>query len=101
MRKLLILCLFCLGIGFAISNFTGLATRGEFDSLVIDFKDNLPAGEIDRELVVLTQEYHLAPHLNSQFSQVEHVYVVKGDRSLLDKLQSSSLNKDVESIEPN
>jgi serine protease len=101
MRKLLILCLFCLGIGFAISNFTGLATRGEFDSLVIDFKDNLPAGEIDRELAVLNKEYHIAPRLNSQYSQLEHLYVVKGDRTLLDKLRGSSLSKDVESIEPN
>jgi serine protease len=101
MRKLLILCLFCLGIGFAISNFTGLATRGEFDSLVIDFKDNLPVGEIDRELAVLSKEYHVAPHLNSRFSQAEHLYVVKGDRSLLTKLQASSLSKDIESIEPN
>jgi serine protease len=101
MRRLLILCLFCLGIGFAISNFTGLATRGEFDSLVIDFKDNLPVGEIDRELAVLSKEYQISPRLNSEFSQVEQVYVVKGDRSLLDKLRTSSLSKDVESIEPN
>jgi serine protease len=101
MRRLLILCLFCLGIGFAISNFTGLATRGEFDSLVIDFKDNLPGGEIDRELALLSKEFHIAPHLNSQFSQAEHVYVVKGDRTLLAKLRESSLSKDVESIEPN
>jgi serine protease len=101
MRKLFILCLFCLGIGFAILNFTGLATKGEFDSLVIDFNDNIPATEIDRQLQILTQEYHLAPHLNSQFSQAEHVYVVKGDRILLDKLRNSSLSKDVEAIEPN
>ncbi len=101
MRKLLILCLFCLSVGFAIFNFTGLANRGEFDSVVIDFKDNLPSAEIDRQLQVLTQEYHLAPHLNSQFSQTDRVYVVKGDRSLLDKLRSSNLNADISAIEPN
>ena len=101
MRRLLVLCLFCLGIGFAISNFHGLATRGEFDSLVIDFKENIPATEIDQQLEVLTKEYHLAPHLNSQFSQAEHVYTIKGDRILLDKLSKSSLGQDVESIEPN
>ena len=101
MRRLLVLCLFCLGIGFAISNFHGLATRGEFDSLVIDFKENIPATEIDQQLEVLTKEYHLAPHLNSQFSQAEHVYTIKGDRTLLDKLSKSSLGQDVESIEPN
>jgi serine protease len=101
MRKLLILCLFCLGIGFAISNFQGLATNGEFDSLVIDFKENIASTEIDRQLQVLTGEYHLAPRLNSQFSQSEQTYTVKGDRALLDKLRASSLSQDVEAIEPN
>ena len=101
MRKLIILGLFCLGIGFAIFNFQGLATRGEFDSLVIDFKENIPATEIDRQLQVLTSKYQLAPRLNSEFSQSEHLYTIKGDRILLDKLRGSSLNQDVESIEPN
>jgi serine protease len=101
MRKLLILGLFCLGMGFAIFNFQGLATRGEFDSLVIDFKENIPATEIDRQLQVLTSKYQLAPQLNSEFSQSEHLYTIKGDQSLLDKLRGSSLNQDVESIEPN
>jgi serine protease len=101
MRKLLILGLFCLGIGFAVFNFQGLATRGEFDSLVIDFKENIPATEIDRQLQVLKSKYQLAPQLNSEFSQSEHLYVIKGDRTLLDKLRGSNLNQDVESIEPN
>jgi serine protease len=101
MRKLLILGLFCLGIGFAIFNFQGLATRGEFDSLVIDFKENIPATEIDRQLQVLTSKYQLVPQLNSKFSQSEHLYTIKGDRTLLDKLRGSNLSQDVESIEPN
>jgi serine protease len=101
MRKLLILGLFCLGIGFAVFNFQGLATRGEFDSLVIDFKENIPTTEIDRQLQVLTSKYQLAPQLNSEFSQSEHLYTIRGDRTLLDKLRGSSLNRDVESIEPN
>ena len=41
------------------------------------------------------------PHLNSQFSQSEHTYTVKGDRALLDKLRASSLSQDTEAIEPN
>jgi serine protease len=101
MRKLFILGLFCLGIGFAIFNFQGLATRGKFDSLVIDFKENIPATEIDRQLQVLTSKYQLTPQLNSEFSQAEHLYIIKGDRTLLDQLRGSSLNQDVESIEPN
>lgn len=101
MRKLFILGLFCLGIGFAIFNFQGLATRGEFDTLAIDFKDNIPATEIDRQLQVLTSKYQLAPQLNSKFSQSERLYIIKGDRTLLDKLRGSNLKQDVESIEPN
>jgi serine protease len=68
---------------------------------VIDFKDQIPATEIDRQLQVLTGQYHLAPHLNSQFSQSEHLYTIKGDRALLDKLRGSNLSQDVEAIEPN
>jgi serine protease len=101
MRKLIVLCLFCLGIGFAIFNFQGLATKGEFDSIAIDFKENIPPAEIDRQLQVLTQQYQLAPHLNSQFSQPEHTYIVKGDRALLDKLRSTIPAQDLEAIEPN
>ncbi len=101
MRKLIVLCLFCLGIGFAIFNFPGLSTKGEFDSIAIDFKENIPPAEIDRQLQVLTEQYHLAPHLNSQFSQTEHTYTVKGDRALLDKLRSTIPAQDLEAIEPN
>ncbi len=101
MRKLIVLCLFCLGIGYAIFNFQGLSTKGEFDSIAIDFKENIPAAEIDRQLQVLSQQYHLAPRLNSQFSQTEHTYTVKGDRALLDKLRSTIPAQDLEAIEPN
>jgi serine protease len=52
-------------------------------------------------LQVLSGQYHLAPRLNSQFSQAEHTYTVKGDRALLDKLRASDLSQDVEAIEPN
>jgi serine protease len=57
MRKLFVFCLFCLGIGLAIFNFQGLANQGEFDSLVIDFKENISATEIDRQLQVLRGQY--------------------------------------------
>jgi serine protease len=101
MRKLLVSCLFCVGIGFAIFNFQGLSTKGEFDSIAIDFKDNIAATEIDRQLQVLNQQYQVAPRLNSQFSQTERTYVVKGDRALLDKLRSTIPAQDLEAIEPN
>ena len=101
MRKLLVLCLFCVGIGFAIFNFQGLATKGEFDSIAIDFKDNIATTEIDRQLQALKQQYQISPRLNSQFSKTERTYTVKGDRALLDKLRSTIPAQDLETIEPN
>jgi serine protease len=100
MRKLLLWCLFFLGIGFAVLNFHGLANQGEFDSLVIDFREDIPKTELDRQLQILKQQYHLAPRLNSEFSTADRVYVMQGDRSLLPQLKST-LAQDVESIEPN
>lgn len=101
MRKLLVLCLFCVGIGLAIFNFQGLATTGDFDSLAIDFKENIPPAEIERQLQVLTEQYQLVPQLNSEFSQSEQTYIVKGDRALLAKLRSTIPAADIEAIEPN
>jgi serine protease len=101
MRKLIVLCLFCVGIGFAIFNFQGLSTKGEFDSIAIDFKDDIAATEIDRQLQSLSQQYRVAPRLNSQFSKTERTYTVKGDRALLDKLRSTIPAQDLETIEPN
>jgi serine protease len=48
MRRLLLLCcLFVTGIGFALYNFQGLATKGQFDSIAVDFREDLPKGEIE------------------------------------------------------
>jgi serine protease len=104
MRRLLLLCcLFVTGIGFALYNFQGLANRGEFDSIAVDFREDLPAGEIDAQLKQLQSQFGVAPTLNSKFSNTDNVYVFKGDRSTLDKIKSldAALLKDVESIEPN
>lgn len=101
MRKFLLLCLFILGIGFALFNFKGLANRGEFQSIVIDFREDIPATEISQQLEAISQEYKQKPILNSAFSIDDHVYIVNGDRELLKVLQKSSLAKDTEFIEPN
>jgi serine protease len=101
MKKLLLICLFVLGIGLAIFNFPGLADKGEFDSLAIDFKESLSQSEIQAEVKAISQQYGVSLQLNSDFSQGDNLYVVKGDRNLLKALKKSSLGKETEYIEPN
>jgi hypothetical protein len=50
MRKFLLTCLFVLGLGFALFNFKGLANQGEFQSIVLDFREDVPAAEIAEEV---------------------------------------------------
>jgi serine protease len=101
MKKLLLVCLFVLGIGFAIFNFPGLANKGEFDSVIVDFKESLSASQIESEVQAIAQKYGASLELNSVFSQGDNLYVVRGDRNLLKTLKNSSLGKETEYIEPN
>lgn len=101
MKKFFLLCLFLIGLGWAISNFPGLATQGTYDSIVLDFREDLGAAEIAKEVNAIAQQYQIAPQLNSEFSGGDNVYVVKGDRTLLNALRKSNLAKDTEYIEPN
>lgn len=101
MRKFLIVCLFVFGIGFALFNFKGLANQGEFNSIVLDFREDIPAAEIDKEVNLLSSKYNLAPRLNSEFSQVDNVYIAKGDRKTIAQLKKAGVGKFTEFIEPN
>jgi serine protease len=101
MRKLLLLCLFVVGLGFALFTFKGLAAEGSFDSIVLDFREDVPAAQIENQVSMIAQQYHVKPHLNSEFSDADHVYVVKGDRAELNDLKKSELTKLTEFIEPN
>lgn len=101
MRKFFILCLFVLGLGFALFNFKGLANQGEFDSIVLDFKEEIPAAEITATVNLLDTKYNLAPRLNSEFSSEDNVYIAKGDRRTLNELKKLGIGKLTESLEPN
>ena len=101
MKKLLLLCLFVLGFSFALTNFSGLASQGEFDSLVIDFKESIPTTQISQELAEINQKYAQKPLLNSIFSTKDNTYILEGDRQLLNRLRKSPLAKQTEYIEPN
>jgi serine protease len=101
MKKFLLSCLFIIGLGFAIANFSGLASQGEYDSLVIDFQENVPTAQISQEIAAIQQKYERQASLNSFFSVRDNTYIVEGDRKMLKQLKRSPLKKKIEYIEPN
>lgn len=101
MKKLLLLGLFIVGLWFALSNFKGLANKGEYNSIVLDFRDNLPTTVISEQLQGIAQKYNETASLNSVFSVKENIYILPGDEKLLKALKNSPLKQFVEHIEPN
>lgn len=101
MKKLVLLCLFVLGIGFALFNFKGLAQKGEFDSIILDFKEEVPIAKISDEIQRLSLKYDRQPELNSVFSMDDRIYIIEGDKKVLKALKRSPLSKDTEYIEAN
>jgi len=101
MKKLALLCLFILGLGFALISFKGLAQQGEFDSIILDFKEEVPIATISQEIEELSRKYNQKVNLNSVFSIDDRVYIVNGDKKVLKELKRSPLSKDTEYIEAN
>ena len=99
MKKLLLLGLFVLGLGVALFNIR-LADAGEFNSIVLDFRE-IPETEIAQELNAIASQYNEEATLNSVFSRDDHLYVLPGERQVLNALKKSPLSKLTESIEPN
>jgi serine protease len=95
------MCLFVLGLGFALFNFKGLANQGEFQSIVLNFREDVPAAEITEELKAIAQQYNVNPRLNSEFSAADNVYILEGSKQVLNALRKSNLSKETEFIEPN
>ncbi|MDY6783771.1 MAG: S8 family peptidase [Cyanobacteriota bacterium] len=100
MKKFLLFCLFMVGLGFALFNFKGLAARGEFDSIVVDFREDIPV-QVEQHVAAIAREYNLIPRLNSEFSNSDQIYILEGDTSTLKALRKSGLKRVTESIEPN
>lgn len=101
MKKLLFLGLFILGLWFALANFKGLATQGKFDSVVINFREDVPTSVISEQIEAIAQQYEKTASLNSIFSIDEHIYTLSGDREFLERLQQSPLKQYIEYSEPN
>jgi len=101
MRKFLVSLLFIVGLGFALINMPSLATQGTYDSVVVDFREDLTETEITQRVDELAAQFQTEARLNSEFSLGDHVYVVEGDARLLKQLKKSDLTKATEYIEPN
>ena len=101
MKRLLLLGLFLGGLIWAVATAPQLMNRGDYTSLLLDFRDDLPAETVTQYLEAIAQETGQTPTLNSSFSNEQQLYVIEGDRSLLRSLKRSPLGSDLESLGPN
>ncbi|MGH1395496.1 MAG: S8 family peptidase [Trichormus sp.] len=104
MRRLIILSLFVIGLVsavFGFLNWQGLAAKGEFQTILLDFREDIPAEVIKQDLEAIAQQYNVTPQLDNKFSARDHVYIIKGDRQRLKELKKSPFAKATEIIEPN
>lgn len=100
MKKLILMVLFLVGLGMAITFYQGLANKGEYQSLIIDFRDDISNTAIAQDIESIKQKYQTTVTLNSAFSTADHIYVLKGDQKVLKELQKT-LKEDTEYVEPN
>ncbi len=100
MRKLGLVGLFLAGLIWAIASFSGLAAQGTYDSIVLDFREDVDAAQIEQQIEIIAQKYNVRPRLNSEFSQPDHLYIIKGDKTILNALKHSDLRQYTEYIEP-
>jgi serine protease len=101
MKRLLFLGLCLLSLITPALTFPGVAAEGSFDSIVVDFRDNLSESQLNNALGTLRSKYRGAPKYNSEFSEADHIYVLKGNQRLLKALSRSELRGLTEYIEPN
>lgn len=101
MKKLFVVGLFLIGLTIAVLNFMNTPVKADFNSIILDFREDISKLEITQSLDSLEAQYKEDVNLNSVFSVDENVYVLKGDRKLLKNLKKSPLSKLTEAIEPN
>ncbi|MBV6625428.1 MAG: peptidase S8 [Rivularia sp. (in: Bacteria)] len=104
MKKLILFCLFVIGLSFVLLTFVnlqGLAARGEFETIVLDFQESISSEELQQDLQAIAQKYNVTPRLDNQFSKKDNVYIIKGDRQRVKNLRQSEFAQHTEFIEPN
>ncbi|MDX2255177.1 MAG: S8 family peptidase [Pseudanabaenaceae cyanobacterium bins.39] len=89
MKKFLVCCLFFVGLFWALSTYQGLAVEGQYDSMVLNFRNDLTTAQVDQELKAIANKYNIKPKFNSAFSKTKNIYIVKGDAQVLKQLQQS------------
>lgn len=98
------MCLFVIGLSaavFGFLNFQGLAAKGEFETIVLDFREDIPKEELQQNLQAIAQQYNVTPRLDNQFSAKDNVYIIEGDKKRLKELRKSKIASATEFIEPN
>ncbi len=104
MRKLILLCLFVIGLLAAIFgflNFQGLAAKGEFETILLDFREDIPSTVVQQNLQAIAKQYNVTPQLDNKFSAKDNVYIIEGDHQRLQELKKSQFAQTTEFIEPN
>lgn len=97
-----ILLFLCLGaLGWATAQYSGNLSQGTFESIIIDFREEVGDSQIKQALSEVSQSFDLQPRLNSEFSEDDHLFIVPGNVLLLQKLRKSGLDRYTESLEPN
>jgi len=105
MRRLLIFGLILIGTALGLitlrTGATGLQAQETYDSIVVDFREDISKATLEQQLQTLAGSAKAQPLLNSAFSQPDHLYIIPGDQVLLRKLRRSPLARYTEVIEPN
>jgi serine protease len=100
MKKVLLLVLFLIGLGWALSNFQGLAAKGSYDSIILDFREDVGAAQVENQLEAIAHQFNSSARYNSEFSFNDRVFVLRGDEKTLQALRRSEVAKYTEFIEP-
>ncbi len=101
MKKLLFLILFIVGLWVALSNFKGLATQGNYESIIVNFREDVSTTTLSEQIEAIATNYNKQLSLNSIYAIDEHIYTLTGDKQLLKNLKQSPLKQYVDYIEPN
>jgi serine protease len=101
MKRFVLIGLCLLSLFTPAFTFSGTAAESSFESIVLDFRDNLNAEQLSNALGTIKSKYRSEAHYNSEFSEADHIYVLDGDQRTLQGLQRSNLRGLTEYIEPN
>ncbi|BAZ04077.1 S8 family peptidase [Calothrix sp. NIES-3974] len=104
MRRLIISGLFVIALCLTLVNFVsgrGLAVKGEYDTILLNFREDIPREAIENNLSAIASLFQVTPKLDNEFSARDNVYIIQGDKTRLQELRQSEFAKNTEYIEPN